>query len=275
LLALALYAAFPAVRAQPATVLNMLRAGACRPAGASASQLAPDRLLSEAAERIAAGARPRAALASSGFRARQSRTLAASGIDGDQALAAIIQKRFCREIGTSSLTRVGIARHGDRIWIVLAEPLAAPALVRPARVPDEVLSLVNEARRGRRSCGAASYPAAGPLTRSQALERAAAAHAKDMIRRDELSHAGADGSTPGERALQAGYRWRVIGENIAAGPDSAQQVVAGWLASPEHCANIMDTRFTEMGVAFEIDWRRASGIYWAQELGRPATESRR
>ena len=96
-----------------------------------------------------------------------------------------------------------------------------------------------------------------------------------MIRRDELSHAGADGSTPGERALQAGYRWRVIGENIAAGPDSAQQVVAGWLASPEHCANIMDIRFTEMGVAFEIDWRRASGIYWAQELGRPATESRR
>ena len=61
----------------------------------------------------------------------------------------------------------------------------------------------------------------------------------------------------------------MIGENVAAGPDSALQVVSGWVGSPEHCANIMDARFTQMGIAYRVDWGRESGIYWAQEFGLP------
>lgn len=94
-------------------------------------------------------------------------------------------------------------------------------------------------------------------------------HAADMARNSFMAHRGSDGSSPSERADRAGYDWRTVGENVAAGPDDAAAVVQGWLDSPEHCANIMEPSFTEMGVAFAVDQRSRFGIYWAQVFGRP------
>ena len=47
---------------------------------------------------------------------------------------------------------------------------------------------------------------------------------------------------------RAGYESRLTGENIAYGPVSAEEVVAGWLASPGHCENIMEPRFRDIGM---------------------------
>jgi uncharacterized protein YkwD len=80
-----------------------------------------------------------------------------------------------------------------------------------------------------------------------ALGDAALAHSTDMARLRYFTHQGKDGRAVGDRALQAGYRWQRIAENIAAGQESGDEAVAGWLASPGHCANIMNGRFTEMG----------------------------
>ena len=44
-------------------------------------------------------------------------------------------------------------------------------------------------------------------------------------------------------------------------------MVRGWLASPHHCANIMDPRFRELGVAYIISHRREQSIYWDLTLG--------
>ena len=60
--------------------------------------------------------------------------------------------------------------------------------------------------------------------------------------------------------------WRTVGENVATGQSTPEQVVAEWLDSPRHCANIMDADFTEMGVAVASN---ASGVYWAQVFGAP------
>ena len=90
-----------------------------------------------------------------------------------------------------------------------------------------------------------------------------------MASRSTLSHEGRDGSTPADRAGRAGYRWRIVGENLASGPGSADEVVKGWLASPHHCSNIMEPRFTEMGVAYYVDKKSTSVIYWTQMFGSP------
>jgi uncharacterized protein YkwD len=82
-----------------------------------------------------------------------------------------------------------------------------------------------------------------------------------------MEHAGGDGSTPAERATRAGYSWQAVGENIASGQSTPEQVVAVWLGSPRHCANIMDAEYSEMGVAFAAS---AHGLYWAQVFGAPA-----
>ena len=49
---------------------------------------------------------------------------------------------------------------------------------------------------------------------------------------------------------------------------SGAVVVAGWLASPGHCANIMSADFAEMGAAFVLRAGTARGIWWTQTFGR-------
>jgi uncharacterized protein YkwD len=101
------------------------------------------------------------------------------------------------------------------------------------------------------------------------LNKASLDYSRDMASRSALSHEGRDGSTPADRAGRVGYKWRVVGENLASGPTSAVEVVKGWLASPHHCSNIMDPRFTEMGSAYFVDKKSASVIYWTQMFGLP------
>jgi uncharacterized protein YkwD len=59
----------------------------------------------------------------------------------------------------------------------------------------------------------------------------------------------------------------MVGENLASGVMTAEEVVNGWLHSPHHCANLMTGRFTEMGIAFAINPRTDSGVYWTQTFG--------
>ncbi len=131
------------------------------------------------------------------------------------------------------------------------------------------MKLVNQARTRGRTCGNGQFAPSAPLLVSDKLYRAARTHASDMARRNYFEHRGRDGSSPKDRVQREGYRLRLTGENIAFGPETAAEVVDGWLASPGHCANIMDPRFREMGVAVALGSRRGH-FYWVQELGTPA-----
>ena len=50
---------------------------------------------------------------------------------------------------------------------------------------------------------------------------------------------------------------------------TADEVVAGWLGSPEHCANLMDPLYRQMGVAFAVNRHDQRGVDWAMEFGTP------
>jgi uncharacterized protein YkwD len=131
-----------------------------------------------------------------------------------------------------------------------------------------VVDLVNEARSHDRRCGREKFGAAAPLSVSRKLNEAAGAHARDMANRKYFEHRGSDGSEPKERVRRAGYESRLTGENIALGPESAEEVVAGWLHSPGHCANIMDARFRDIGIGVATGAKRGQ-IYWVQDFGSP------
>ena len=68
---------------------------------------------------------------------------------------------------------------------------------------------------------------------------------------------------------RAGYVWRSVGENVAAGQPDAETVVKAWLDSPGHCENIMSPNFREMGVAFATAPQGELRILWAQEFAAP------
>ena len=75
------------------------------------------------------------------------------------------------------------------------------------------------------------------------------------------------GTKPSERVQKEGYDWRAVGENIARGQTSAEQVVTDWLESPGHCANIMKSTFTEIGLGYK---KSANGTpYWTQDFAAP------
>lgn len=145
---------------------------------------------------------------------------------------------------------------------------SVPGRDSPAEVRARVVELVNEARSRPRRCGSKRYGAAPPLDVSRTLNDAASGHARDMARRKYFEHRGRDGSEPRDRVLRAGYRFRLTGENIAFGPESAEEVVAGWLKSPGHCENIMDPRFEDIGVGF-ASGRSRGHLYWVQNFGAP------
>jgi uncharacterized protein YkwD len=132
-----------------------------------------------------------------------------------------------------------------------------------------LLQKVNAARAQARSCGATAMPATGALAWNDALFLAAAGHARDMAQQNYFAHVSLDGRTFTERITAAGYVWTAAGENIAAGYASIESVLAGWLASPDHCMNIMNADYAEIGVSCVQQSGTSYGTYWAMDLGRP------
>ena len=131
-----------------------------------------------------------------------------------------------------------------------------------------LLQAVNQARAEPRSCGSQSMPAAAPLRWERRLFAAARGHSADMARLDYMSHTGRDGRSVAQRVLAQGYPWSVVGENLAAGPQTVEEVVDGWLASPGHCVNLMKRDFAEVAVACVQREGTTWGRYWTMVLGR-------
>ena len=87
-----------------------------------------------------------------------------------------------------------------------------------------------------------------PFCVHPALQKAARAHAKDMIQRDYFSH---DSRRRNEdertRIRRFGYRWSYCAENIGYNA-TLEGMFRSWMSSPIHHRNIPDGRFHEIGI---------------------------
>jgi uncharacterized protein YkwD len=218
--------------------------------------------------RIGAGTFPDAALEQLGYAAAQVEVLSARGAQDAAGVIALIRQPYCRALLNPAYRDIGASRDGDSWTIVLARPLLPLSLPAQDETGRAMLAAVNAARAVPRNCGSVAFGAAGALAWDEALGAAALAHSRDMATRRRTAHGGSDGSDVAERATRAGYRWRLVGENIASGQATVKEVVAGWIDSPGHCANLMNPAFTEMGAGYEINRARLPGfVYWTQVFG--------
>ena len=220
------------------------------------------------------GARPNerglnASLRAAGYAAARSLAIELSGPRDAGAALRLLVARHCAALSSAKYSDIGLARNNDRWRIVLAEPLLSPTLGSSDAAGQRVLQLVNAARAVPRRCGQQRFASAPPLIWSAPLAAASMVHSRDMAARDTLSHVGADRSRAGERARRQGYAWRSVGENVAAGQGSAEQVVADWIASPGHCVNLMRSGYTQMGAAYVVEMRSSAVVYWTQVFGSP------
>ena len=108
-----------------------------------------------------------------------------------------------------------------------------------------------------------------PLTLSADLSNAASMKAEDMHRRGYFDHVGPDGRRPADFARAAGYRYSMLGENLASGYRSGDTVVGAWMRSPGHRANILGA-YSEVGIASlgGSPVRGYSGDTWVAIYGR-------
>ena len=131
---------------------------------------------------------------------------------------------------------------------------------------NQVLNLTNEERKKANL---------EPLKLNSKLASAADDHSDSMAKDDFFSHTGIDGSSVGDRVRDAGYNYRTVGENIAAGYSTASAVVSGWMNSPGHRANILNANYTEIGIGYEFLQEDTGSInynhYWTQVFGTSQT----
>ncbi len=209
------------------------------------------------------------ALKAEGYLAAGAALLSATGPVDAQAVMRLLKARSCRTLLDPKFAEIGVNRRGERWTLVLARPLLSPDLPGWREAGQAVLERTNAARSTSQRCGDQAFAAAPPLVWNAELGAAARVHSRDMARRNRFEHRGPEGGQVGGRAERAGYAWRRVGENIAAGQGSAADVSAAWLASPHHCANIMNPGFTQMGAAHEVAPKSDAGIYWTQVFGAP------
>jgi uncharacterized protein YkwD len=133
----------------------------------------------------------------------------------------------------------------------------------------DMLAAVNQARMQARSCGSSSAPAVATVAWDCKLEQAAQGHSQDMANNGFFDHTGSNGLGPGDRVTNAGYNWRSVSENIAAGQTSIAQVMSGWLVSPGHCSNIMSGSVTQLGASRVSSTTARYSDYWTQNFARP------
>ncbi|WP_315789600.1 CAP domain-containing protein [Fischerella sp. JS2] len=116
---------------------------------------------------------------------------------------------------------------------------------------QQVVKLTNEER---------AKNGLAPLKENAELNYAADEYAEQMSETGVLSHTGPDGSQPWDRAKTVGYEAQTMGENIARGQKTPEEVVAAWMNSPGHRANILNSKYTEIGVGFDDN-------FWVQDFG--------
>ena len=147
---------------------------------------------------------------------------------------------------------------------------------------DYLLAL-NKVRGVQQNCGVeGDFLATTALTWNSKLYQAAYEHSYDLATTNTFSHSGSGqatditgvklgkSSTFNERIEAYGYTsYSTIGENIGAGTnsDTATKIVLQLMASDGHCANIMNPKYKEVGMAMSTNTNSKFVYYWTQNFG--------
>lgn len=121
-----------------------------------------------------------------------------------------------------------------------------------SEIEQEVLRLVNIERQ---------KAGLGSFRLSAELSHVARDKSKDMAHNNYFSHNSPTHGSPFDMMKAYGINYRTAGENIAKGYNSAQAVVNGWMNSPGHRANILNSSFNTLGVGY---YNHNGTAYWTQ-----------
>ncbi|MBY3618429.1 SCP-like extracellular [Acinetobacter sp. CUI P1] len=192
------------------------------------------------------------------------------------------------DAGKSSITAKQVAPNGDTNWLDwlkrntdsiggtggqtgVAQPSAYPQMSanpqvsanpqssvkpqpsvnpqQPANTSDSVQQVLNLVNKERTNAGLKA------LSLNSELSKMAMAKAKDMYDNNYFDHQSPTYGSPFDMMKAFGISYSSAGENIAKGQKSAEEVMNQWMNSPGHRANILNSSFTEIGIAsYNSEW---------------------
>ncbi len=129
-------------------------------------------------------------------------------------------------------------------------------------LPAVILDLTNDARTSNNQ---------KVLTRNPVLDEVAKLKAEDMARLGYFAHNSPTGVTPWHWFDKVGYVFKYAGENLAINFTESTDVEKAWLDSPTHRANILNSHFTEIGIAtIDAIYQGIPTTFVVQSFGTPA-----
>jgi uncharacterized protein YkwD len=134
---------------------------------------------------------------------------------------------------------------------------ASAATTTPPVLRAAIVCLVNQQRAGR---------ALPQLTENPLLDTSAQFWTDTMVVTQVFSH----GTNFIQRLASVGYDWSNSGENIATGYETPHQVIVAWMASTEHCQNILNPNYANIGVGVNpspVGTNVADAATWTQDFG--------
>ncbi len=110
-----------------------------------------------------------------------------------------------------------------------------------------------------------------PVKLNPELSRAAETQAHEILQMGRCSHLDRWGRRADARAMEVGYHYFRLGENLAAGQRNWQRALTAWLHSPSHRANMLRPDYREVGVGMAVMPNSRYHYAWAQVFGtRPS-----
>jgi uncharacterized protein YkwD len=151
--------------------------------------------------------------------------------------------------------------------VATPEPLRGPKTAKPNDTNLEANGVIASTNVQRAAKG---LP---PLKFNATLTAAAQVKADDLFAKQYFEHVSPSGTTPTQLIEAAGYKELANGENLAEGNFNGDiALVAAWMASPGHRANILSTHYTEIGVAVVRGTYEGYTTWMAvQEFGKPTS----
>ena len=113
-----------------------------------------------------------------------------------------------------------------------------------------------------------------PLRTSPLLNHSAQSWTDVMVATGNFSHG--PGNAFALRISAAGYDWQAAGENIASGYPTPRSVVRAWMASSDHCHNILDPFFRDVGTGVNtgsVPGVSSGPATWTQDFALSAHQS--
>ncbi|MEI7688767.1 MAG: CAP domain-containing protein [Candidatus Nomurabacteria bacterium] len=103
-----------------------------------------------------------------------------------------------------------------------------------------------------------------PLKENSKLDFSAEKKLQDMFTKGYFEHVSPDGVGVADLGTQVGYEYIIIGENLALGNfKDDQSLVDAWMASPGHRANILNNKYSDIGVSIGKGTYKGESVWMA------------